>query len=40
MKPYLYRMELSLLSEADDDGVDGVDDENESMNFLMYITDT
>ena len=38
MKPYLYRMELSLLSEADD--VDGVDDENESMNFLMYITDT
>jgi hypothetical protein len=30
-------MELLLLSETD---VDGVDDENESMNFLMYITDT
>jgi hypothetical protein len=29
-------MELLLLSETD---VDGVDDENESMNFLMYITD-
>jgi hypothetical protein len=30
-------MELSLLSEADEADVD---DENESMNFLMYITDT